>query len=229
VEIFRVVTRGKYAARRRRGVKPFDGVSGSFKIADGRSARFRAQAPAYAGKHHLQFAGTKDYFLSGATRQTLLAYADFDGTNLVASAGLWEASPMQSLITAPHLGDWCGRPVGKGQGRPIGAGTAGKGVNVFSFLPYNAGGDGDDVWPFVERDAKFHYDCSKLDQWAIAFDHATARGLYLHFKLQENELDDNRRGMEAELVCRSRSTEASSVRSGLYCRELIALSVTRWR
>ena len=28
---------------------------------------------------------------------------------------------------------------------------SGKGCNVFSFLPYNAGGDGDNVWPFVER------------------------------------------------------------------------------
>ena len=59
-----------------------------------------------------------------------------------------------------------------------------------SFLPYNAGGDGDNVWPFVDRDDKFHYDVSKLDQWQIVFDHAQAKGIYLHFKLQEQENDD---------------------------------------
>ena len=67
---------------------------------------------------------------------------------------------------------------GKGKGL-IGALNylAGKGCNAFSFLTYNAGGDGDNVWPFVSRDDKLHYDCSKLDQWGIVFDHATAKGL----------------------------------------------------
>jgi hypothetical protein len=37
-------------------------------------------------------------------------------------------------------------------------------LNSFSFLTYNAGGDGDNVWPFVERDEKMHYDVSKLGQ-----------------------------------------------------------------
>ena len=50
------------------------------------------------------------------------------------------------------------------------------------------GGDGDDVWPFVARDEKLHYDCSKLDQWQIVFDHATKLGLYCHFKTQETEV-----------------------------------------
>ena len=35
-----------------------------------------------------------------------------------------------------------------------------------------------------------HYDCSKLDQWNIIFDHAQRQGVFLHFKMQENELDD---------------------------------------
>src|SRR4030095_9876350 len=65
-----------------------------------------------------------------------------------------------------------------------------KGVNAMSFMPYTAGGDGDNVWPFVDRDDKFHYDVSKLDQWQIFFDHAQAKGIYLHFKLEETENDD---------------------------------------
>ena len=43
-----------------------------------------------------------------------------------------------------------------------------------------------------QRDEKFNYDCSKLDQWGIVFDHGTKLGLHLHFKLQEQENDDNR-------------------------------------
>ena len=65
-------------------------------------------------------------------------------------------------------------------------------VARFSFLTYNAGGDGDNVWPFVLRDDKLHYDCSKLDQWQMVFDHGTAKGMYLHFKMQETENDDER-------------------------------------
>ena len=89
----------------------------------------------------------------------------------------------------PAIPTWKG---GKGKGL-IGAINylASKGVNSISFLPYNAGGDGDNVWPFVARDDKFHYDVSKLDQWQIVFDHAQQKGVYLHFKLQENEIDDN--------------------------------------
>jgi hypothetical protein len=85
---------------------------------------------------------------------------------------------------ASQLGDptWQG---GKGKGL-VGAldYLAGRGANAVSFLTYNAGGDGNDVWPFVERDDKLHYDCSKLDQWQVVFDHAQALGLFLHFKIQ---------------------------------------------
>ena len=91
-------------------------------------------------------------------------------------------------------------------------------MNVFSFLPYNAGGDGDNVWPFLSRDDKFHYDCSKLDQWQIVFDHATKSGLYLHFKTQETENDDlNGPGKEHALDGGNVGPQRK-----LYYRELIA-------
>ena len=105
--------------------------------------------------------------------ETLLAYADFDGT-----VALKPQVPLHTFT--PHVRDWrTGDPTwkdGKGKGL-IGALNylASKGVNAISFLPYNAGGDGDNVWPFVARDDKFHYDCSKLDQWQIVFDHAQRR------------------------------------------------------
>src|SRR4030095_1100702 len=96
---------------------------------------------------------------------------------------------------APHVPDWKpGDPTwkdGKGKGL-IGAinSLSSKGATSMSFIPYNAGGDGDNVWPMVDRDDKFHYDVSKLDQWQIVFDHAQSKGLYLHFKLAETENDD---------------------------------------
>ena len=222
-------TRGKHAALDGGGaaVKPFDGVSGSFKVAktDKQGRDFRAQGRLqYVGKHHLQFAGSKKYFLkAGADApETLLAYADFDNTQaLKANVPLktWEAHVQDCRAGDPM---WKG---GKGRGL-IGALNylSGKGVNAFSFLPYNAGGDGNNMWPFVSRNDKLHWDCSKLDQWGVVFDHATAKGLYLHFKLQENEIDDNRRGEKSEqnLVPESLDGGKLGPQRKLYCREIIA-------
>ena len=188
-----------------------DGKSGTFHIQEtdksGRDFRAKGRLQ-YVGEHYLRFAGTGQYFLKAGpdAPETLLAYADFDGTKSgrARPAREGEARPTDALHRyEAHLQDWsAGNPTwkqGRGKGL-IGALNylATKGVNAFSFLPYNAGGDGDNVWPFVTRDDKLHYDCSKLDQWGIVFDHATQLGLYLHFKLQENEIDDNRAGAKRE-------------------------------
>ena len=209
-------------------VAPVDGKRGEFIVAasDKTGRDFRAHGRLqYVGKHHLQFAGSREFFLKVGpdSPETLLAYADFDNT----IAGKPGKVPLKTW--EPHVGDWkAGDPTwreGKGKGL-IGALNylAGKGVNAFSFLTYNAAGDGDNVWPFIERDAKLHYDCSKLDQWGIVFDHATVRGLYLHFKLQENEMDDNRLGMGRKdgVVPESLDGGKLGVERRLYCRELIA-------
>jgi hypothetical protein len=99
---------------------------------------------------------------------------------------------------------------------------AGKGANVFSFLTYNVGGDGDDVWPLIAPEDKFHYDCSKLDQWQIVFDHAQRLGLYLHFKLQETEIDDNRLENQERPVAAALDGGDLGPERKLYCRELVA-------
>ncbi|MDF1861564.1 MAG: DUF5060 domain-containing protein [Verrucomicrobiales bacterium] len=180
----------------------------------------------YIGERYLQFAGDKSYFLKAGpdAPETLLAYADFDGTT-AENPG---KSPLKTW--APHLSDWKeGDPTWKdGKGKAlIGALNylAAKKVNAFSFLTYNAGGDGENVWPFVERDEKFHYDCSKLDQWGVVFDHARSKGLHLHFKLQETENDDNRHGHKEEKVSKvptSLDGGALGPQRKLYLRELIA-------
>lgn len=168
----------------------------------------------YVNKPYLQFAGSKRYFLkAGADApETLLAYTDFDNT----IAGKKKV-PLKTY--SPHLKDWKkGDPTWKntkGKGL-IGALNylSAKGMNAFSFLPYNAGGDGDNVWPFTSRNQKFHYDCSKLDQWNIIFTHAQTKGLYLHFKLQETEIDDK--------VPTSLDGGNLGPERKLYCREIIA-------
>ena len=94
----------------------------------------------------MQFAGDKSWFLkAGADApETLLAYKDFDGT-LAHKPG---KVPLKTY--AKHVADWKeGDPSwkgGKGKGL-IGAINylAREGMNAFSFLPYNAGGDGDNA------------------------------------------------------------------------------------
>ena len=206
---------------------PFDGIAGAFAVgrSDKSGADFRAKGRLeYVGKHHLRFAGSGDYFLKAGpdSPETLLAYSDFDDTS----------SPKKDVplkTWQPHARDWReGDPTwasGKGKGL-IGAINylASEGLNTLSFLPYNAGGDGDNVWPFTSRNDKLHYDCSKLDQWAIVFDHAQARGIHLHFKLQENEMDDNRAGTPRLVkdIPESLDNGALGPERKLYLRELIA-------
>mgnify|MGYP001388129186 CR=1 FL=1 len=119
----------------------------------------------------------------GATQKGLI-----DADTAKAARGLLRARALVPLSVEPAVNVGAD---GKGKGL-IGALNylSDKGCNTFSFLTYNAGGDGDNVWPFIARDDKLHYDCSKLDQWGIVFDHAQAKGLYLHFKMQEQENDD---------------------------------------
>ena len=210
-------------------------ISGSFSVSpsDKTGRDFRGKGTLrYIGQHHLQFAGTGEYFLkAGADApENLLAYADFDGTSSRKSPNAplrpGEAAPSGLHRYEKHAVDWePGDPTwagGKGK-TLVGALNylAGKGVNAFSFLTYNVGGDGDDVWPFAGPEDKLHYDCSKLDQWQIVFDHAQKLGLYLHFKMEETENDDNRRENQT-VVPAALDGGDLGVERQLYCRELIA-------
>ena len=188
----------------------------------------------YVGQRYLQFAGSGEYFLkAGAdSPENLLAYADFDGTHSVKRRSQHKRGEAISVGLhryEPHNGDWNpGDPLWKrDKGRNlVGALNylSSKGINSISFLPYNVGGDGEDVWPFTSPDDKMHYDCSKLDQWGIIFDHAQRRGLYLHFKLQEQENDDTRVGDKGEKgeVPAALDGGELGVERRLYCRELVA-------
>ena len=207
---------------------PWSGLSGTMEIAptDKKGKDFRAHGRlSYQGSRYLRFVGSGERFLKlGADApETFLACVDFDGT---------VASPTKKIplkTWRPHLEDWR-------EGDPSWQGGKGKGIigalnylsdvggNAFSFLPYNVGGDGDNIWPFVDRNDKAHYDLSKLDQWNRVFTHANQVGLMLHFKLQENEMDDHRVGHERQAAQVSGALDGGRLgwERKLYCRELVA-------
>lgn len=188
-----------------------DGLRGTFTIAasdkTGRDLRGKGRLK-YVGKHHLQFAGTGEFFLkAGADApENFLAYQDFDGD--FKSDGIKD-----NLIKdwQPHLRDWReGDPTwGAGKGKAIiGAVNylADQGLNAFSFLTLNIDGDDRNVFPYTDYAERFRMDCSRLDQWEILFEQATRRGMYLHFKTQEAEnvnlLDKGGSGPQRKLYYR---------------------------
>lgn len=195
----------------------FDGLTGSFEIEPtdktGQDHRGKGRLQ-YVNRRYLRFAETEEYFLKcGAdSPENFLAYEDFDGTpDYNNFRKNWSA----------HVKDWqAGDPTWKG-GK--GKGIVGainylarvKGMNVVSFLTMNIQGDDRNVFPYIsdQRDASGNYtrfDCSKLDQWEMVFEHADKLGLYLHFKTQEAENDNLLDGGEVGLQRK------------LYYRELMA-------
>ena len=219
---------------------PYHGLKGSFEVdatdKTGRDFRSRGRLQ-YNNQHYLRFAGNDEYFLKAGSDspETFLAYADFDNTETMMIPGErgW-IGPLdgQGLHEyAAHIKDWKeGDPSwqgGKGKGI-IGAINylASKEMNAVSFLCHNAGGDGDNVWPWVCRNCKEHYNVSKLAQWEIVFEHAQRNGIFLHFKLQEQENDG---GFPHRNKYRPTATAPESLDGGtlgkerkLYTREIIA-------
>jgi len=188
-----------------------DGAEGSFEIIksdkSGKDNRALGRLQ-YDGTRYLKYAETGKPMLKVGpdSPENSLAYADFDGTfhndghkdNYVKT---WQA----------HLKDWkVGDPSWKnGKGKAIiGAVNylASKGLNVFPFLTLNIEGDDQNVFPFVDYDTHNRYDCSKLDQWEVVFNHADNVGMFLHFKLMEQEcqglLDNGAIGANTKLYYR---------------------------
>ncbi len=196
----------------------FDGASGAFTVSESTASEddFRYHGTLrYIGGHHLQFAGSGEYFLKGGadSPENFLGYVDFDGT--FDLGGLGDGVFHEY---APHIGDWRpGDPTWgndqRGQGI-IGALNylADQGVNSYYFITYNIdGGDGADTWPWTSPTDRETFDISKLDQWEIVFSHMTARGIQLHFLTQETENDRNLGG----------SGSLNEIRQ-LYYREMVA-------
>ncbi|NND06883.1 MAG: DUF5060 domain-containing protein [Saprospiraceae bacterium] len=195
----------------------FNGQSGKIMVEEA-SADAKGKLLVSGGRY-LQYAGSGAHFLkSGAdSPENLLGYEDFDGTHRGTDAENREGeAAVKKLHTfQPHIKDWrAGDPTwGDGKGKGLIGGLnylADKGVNSVYFLTMNIGGDGKDVWPYTGYDERYRFDCSKLDQWEIVFDHMDDLGLMLHVVLQETE---NERLLDAGNTGPQRK---------LYLRELIA-------
>ncbi|MGF1637376.1 MAG: DUF5060 domain-containing protein [Cyclobacteriaceae bacterium] len=199
-----------------------DGVKGIFTVVEsdktGRDNRANGRLE-YVGEHFLKYAESGKYFMKqGAdTPENFLAYEDFDNTpNYKNFRKSWE----------PHIRDWkTGDPTwqgGKGKGI-LGAINylASKGMNVFSFLTYNVGGDDRNVFPMIsdEKADRTRYDVSKLEQWEIVFEHGDNKGMYLHFKLQERENDGGHATEDMDVALDEGNL---GVERKLYIRELVA-------
>lgn len=83
-------------------------------------------------------------------------------------------------------------------------------MNAVYFLTLNIDGDGKDVWPYLTHTDRDRFDCSRLDQWEIVFQHMQHLGIALHIVTQETE---NERLLDGGFTGRERR---------LYYRELIA-------
>jgi len=181
------VTGDKVAAEQNGG-KPaghFDKATGSFMVVPKEYTDpkdFRAKGKLiYNNQHYLQFTETGEYFLKAGANspEVFLEYAEFDNTP-------------SSRLYSNHIQHW-------NDGDPTWHDDMGKGIigsinylsdldlNAYYFLTMNAYGDGKQAWPFIHQDSIFRYDCSKLDQWDILFQHMTHKGIMPHLVLSETE------------------------------------------
>lgn len=192
----------------------FDGEEGSVLVS---SAKAGEEGRLIVGEdQYLQYHDSKRIFLKGGagSPENFLAFRDFDGTERgeLPEERDGEATAQDGLHAyAPHVQDWIeGDPTwqgGKGKGM-IGALNylADKGMNVVYFLTMNIGGDGKDVWPYTAYEERYRFDCSKLDQWEIIFDHMDQLGLMIHMVTQETEnerlLDDGDTKIQRKLYYR---------------------------
>lgn len=187
-----------------------DGTTGKFTISEsdksGRDLRAKGMLQ-YVGERYLKFQNGEYFLKCGSDApENFLAYDKFDGT-------FQNDGHKDELVKnwSPHLKDWNdGDPMwqdGKGK-EIIGAINylASKGMNAFSFLTMNIGGDDQNVFPYIDYDTYDRFDISKLDQWEVLFEHADKLGMFMHFKTLEHEnqglLDNGGTGLYTKLYFR---------------------------
>jgi len=188
-----------------------DGAGGDFSViaSDKKAPDFRALGRLdYVGTRYPKTMAQNEIFLKVGVDapENFLSYRDFDGD--FKSDGIKD-----QLVKAwePHVRDWkAGDPSwGSGKGKGIiGAVNylASKGLNAVSFLTMNIEGDDRNVFPYLTYTDRNRFDVSRLAQWEIVFEHASSKGLFLHFKTQETEneklLDDGDTGPLRKLYYR---------------------------
>lgn len=145
----------------------------------------------YVGERYMRYAATGEVFLEAGPNspENLLACEDFDGTQ---DLGGVVSNFLHSF--APHDADFARLGGGPTWGPDRGTGILGaisylaeQELTSMYVLLLSREGDGDDVWPWSMPFDPLRFDCSKLDQWARVFDHATERGIHLQLVLTETE------------------------------------------
>lgn len=212
------------------------GESGDFRVEvsdkDGNDLRSNQKGRLqYVDEHYLRYSGTTPdqpngpwFIKAGAdATENTLDFEDFDATpnrkNLRKS---W--SPHAADFSPYKASDYLW---GAGKGKNL-LGMmqylSDQGMNVMSFLTFTLAGDDQNVFPHLMRIQNATYetmepqeqwergvyhdrfDCSKLDQWDKVFSYADKLGLYLHFKLGEEEnetkMDNGKLGIERKLYYR---------------------------
>ncbi|MGL1886735.1 MAG: DUF5060 domain-containing protein [Reichenbachiella sp.] len=164
----------------------FDGDAGTFTVIESdkptQGKDFRGKGKlTYTGTHHLSFRGSDEPFMKAGANspEVFLQFKGFDNTN--------------SDRTYPeHIKDW-------NTGDPTWKGSKGKGIigavnylssldiNAVYFLTMNHHGDGKEAFPWIDKNSPDIFDCSKLDQWEIVFEHFDRMGMMVHFVLTETE------------------------------------------
>jgi len=178
-----------------------DGTEGRLEIekSDKTGSDFRAKGRIVnGGKGYFKFQGLDEIWIKNGTDspENFLAYEGFDQTSRFSLKSVvreGEADPKASLHRyETHIKDWNeGDPAwksGNGKGM-IGALNylQSAGVNSVYMLTMNIIGDGKDVWPYTDYNERYRFDCSKLDQWEIVFEHMESLGIMAHYVLQETE------------------------------------------
>ena len=217
--------------------KFMDGAVGTLAIVktdkEGRDLRAHGRLQ-YVGEHYQRFAETDQYFLKcGADApENFLAYYEIDNTpNVGERLKKWKDHAVDYNQDADAF--FWGPEKQKGK-NILGAINylSSKGMNAFSFLTFNTDGDDRNVYPFLLKVSKEEYekaanvkknprqweelmihdrfDVSKMDQWEQIFSYAEMKGMFLHFKTQENENDQKMDGGDV------------GPERKLYYRELIA-------
>ena len=206
-------------------------VAGEEVGPDGRTGRFvvedrigeRGGRLVYDGSRYLRDAATgRPFIKTGAgSPENLLAFDGFDGTRDLGGTPFPALGDDQLHAFAPHARDaepddptWGGRGANiLGLVNYLGA----SGVNAQYMVTMNVRGDGQDVWPWVEPDARDVFDVSKLAQWNRVFEHMDARGVMKDFVLTETE---NESLFEADEL--GITGEGFADTRKLYYREMVA-------
>lgn len=198
-------------------IASLDGDSGTFTIGatDKSGKDFKGKGKLeYVGDHYLRWT-TGEYYLKVGSNSpdNFLEYNEFDNTTYHKNG---------DRFYPDHVQDWeNGDPTWK---NGFGKGLIGvvnylseQDVNAQYVLTDNTYGDTDAVFPWTQKDSHFSYDCSKLDQWQIIFDHMVTKGIMVHLVLSEAEQQSL-----FELASDAQGDENFADARKIYFREMVA-------